>query len=41
MHNAKIFGHNIENLNLTPQAQSSECYLPGTIVPLRDIFDKW
>ena len=26
---------------LTPQAQSSECNLPGTIVPSKDIFDKW
>ena len=26
---------------LTPQGQSSERNLPGTIVPWRDIFDKW
>ena len=31
-----------ENLHVkTSQRQSSELNLPGTIVPWRDIFDKW
>ena len=28
-------------LTLTPQGQSSERNLPGTIVPWRDMFYKW
>ena len=31
----------ILNQVLTPQGHSSERNLPGTIVPWRDIFDKW
>jgi len=27
-------------VRLTPQGQGSERNLPGTVVPLRDIFDK-
>ena len=30
-----------DSFKLTPQGQSSERYLPVTIVPWRDIFDKW
>ena len=29
------------NIDLTLQGQSFERNLPGTIVPWRDIFDKW
>ena len=36
-----LFRHLLEISGLTPQGQSSERNLPGTIVPWRDIFDKW
>ena len=28
-------------IKLTPEGQSSERKMPGTIVPWKDIFDKW
>ena len=31
----------VDLIGLTPQGQSSERHLPGTIVPSSDIFDKW
>ena len=37
--NSMIDGKDISKL--TPQGQSSERYLRGTIVSWRDIFDKW
>ena len=37
--NSMIDGKDISKL--TPQGQSSERYLQGTIVSWRDIFDKW